>query len=244
MSATATFNEEAFVKMATSVKMAAFVDELVKIASETGEMQLLEGIIDQLTPAQEEFLKQAGFGDWLGAAKKGLQGAGTAIAGGAQKAMGAVQNMGAGGAAKRMQAAGAAHDLDKMHFGGGQLRAPAPGAAAAAMPQMKASIDPSLARGGSRNPGFNPQQVSKGLVAQDLQRSAADIKASTPRAVPAGQPRFNPLDVSAASIAGPRPAAPAGMFMPPPRPAAAIPAMGTVHQLPQRNAIPAMRMAA
>jgi hypothetical protein len=214
--------EAAFEKVAMEIKLAAMVDELVGIACMTKEAMILVDFVDYLTPQHEEMLKEAfGVADIKGA----LQGAGQAIAGGARKAVGAVQgagqsamnavkNMGAGGAAMRMQAAGAAHDLDKMHFGGNQFgAAPTAMQAQAAMPAMKHTIDP---RGARPRPAYNPQQVSQGLLQQDLARSRADILASSPSPVPAGQVRYNPLDISAARVGAvaPRVAPPTSLPVP------------------------------
>jgi hypothetical protein len=225
----ATYNEAAFEKMAQSIKLAAMVDELVEIACETKEAALVMGFADALTAEHEQMLKEAfGWADVKGA----VGAAGSALKGGAQKAVGAVQNMGAGGAARRMAAAGQQHDvLQNMTKPTAFRAAPTAAQAQAAMPAMQRGIDPSAARMGAK---YQPQQVAKGLEAQDLARSHADIAASTPRPVSPGQVRYNPQDVTGGGVT-----VPVRRFTPPP---AAIPAMGTVHQLPRP--IPAMREAA
>jgi hypothetical protein len=196
------------------VKVAAFVDELVKIAVATGDTFGLEEIVPYLNSEQENLLKQAGMGNWLSAAKAGAGRVGSALAGAGQKAVGAIQGMGAGGAQARMMAAGAEHEGAKalmrnsqgFHGVAGAMKAPAPATWA----------DKAMAMGGSKGPVYNPQAVQKGLMAQDLAQSHAGIAAATPRAVPAGQVRYNPLDVSRAAIPNTAPRA--------------IPAMGPVHE--------------
>lgn len=80
------------------VKLAAFVDELVKIAFDMEDPSILVGVAGLLNDAQVEMLKQAGMWDAI----KG-------VAGRAGKAIG---GMGERGVASRMGAAGAAHDLE------------------------------------------------------------------------------------------------------------------------------------
>lgn len=87
----------------TMVKMAAFVDELVKIAIATNHPELIDGVYDALTGDQLLLLKQAGLLDRIGAGAGAL----------ASKAKGAIQSLGEGGAARRMAAAGKEHDVLK-----------------------------------------------------------------------------------------------------------------------------------
>lgn len=261
--ATFTYNEAVFEKMAGAVKLAAMVDELVGIACMTKEAAILYDFVDYITPEHEQMLKEAfGWQDVKGA----LSGAGQALKGGAQKAMGAVQsaaqNFGAAGAARRMAAAGQQHDvLQNLTKPSALKAAPTAAAAQAAMPAMRHGIDPRVASQSYQAARYNPSHVQQGLVSQDLARSHADIMASSPRPVPAGQVRYNPMDISnkqvgaAPPVMGPAQSGAAmggAMHTPPPfrglPPQRGIPAMGggggQVLPFRQPQAIPAMQQAA
>lgn len=257
--------EAAFEKVAMEIKLAGMVDELVGIACMTKEAMILEEFVDYLTPAHEQMLKEAfGWADVKGA----LGGAGKALAGGAQKAMGAVQgagqqvagavkNMGAGGAATRMRAAGAAHETDKAFLRGGQgfhgkasdMRPSAP----------EHWSDAGLNVGASGAHRYNPKEVE----GWKLQQSAAELNASWPghaNVGSSGAQRYNPIAVSSQRNglqlgSGGRALNPAAMPVPANLHASTLPtgrmqsipgmgggAGGTVTQMPQRRAIPAMGM--
>ena len=85
------------------VKLAAFVDELVKIAFDREDPSLLMGVVGMLNDDQVEMLKHAGMWDAI----KGVTG----------RAGKAIGEMGERGAARRMATAGAAHDVEKANLG-------------------------------------------------------------------------------------------------------------------------------
>jgi len=193
------------------VKMAAFVDELVKIAVANDTPEVLAGVYDALTGDHLLLLKQAGLLDRIRA------GAGTV----ASKAKDVVQRVGEGGVARRMAAAGHEHDVMKNMLAPSTMRSspigptthrgsglPKPfavseeGAPLAMLPKMKDKIVRDAPK-----VSYNPAAVQRGLVEQDLARSHAGIMASAPSAVPAGQVRYNPLDVSRARAMSAGPAA-------------------------------------
>lgn len=204
-----------------SIAHASFVDNLVKIAADTGDFWPVESVIEHLTPEHEELLKQAGLTDILRAAKSGIQGAGRSISS-------AVGNMGAGGAAKRMQAAGKEHEALKAIMAPSQFRA-----TPAAMAPMALKEGPQLAK----RVAYNPAQVQKGLVGQELAKDRAAIMASAPSAVPAGQPRYNPLDIAhARAVSTPQVAPPPAARQTAPRAEPVqLPTHGVMGQLKEMN---------
>jgi len=146
------------VKLA-SIAQAAFVDELVKIAAEMRDFWPVEAVVDHITPEHEELLKQAGLGDILNRAK-----------GIGSSAVGAIRNLGAGGAARRMQAAGQMHDLQR-------LTAPtAYKATPSVMAPMQLKDGPTI----GKRVAYDPARVS---FARDLARERADIEQSAAKAI-------------------------------------------------------------
>lgn len=95
------------------VMLSAFADELQKIAAAVGPSSLQKTAMAAQFSEVLEMLKQAGLWDRVVSGAKGLAGKAKSLAG---KAKDVVQNAGESGALRRMQAAGAAYDLEKANI--------------------------------------------------------------------------------------------------------------------------------
>lgn len=191
------------------VKMAAFVDELVKIAVANDTPEVLAGVYDALTGDHLLLLKQAGLLDRIRA------GAGAV----ASKAKDVVQNAGASGVARRMEQAGHEHDVLKNMMAPSVMRSspvgpaihrgsglPKPfavseeGAHLAMLPKMQEGPRVQFMRGGKMQGSGMPAPTPSAAQRAGMAESAAQRAALLPPDLTAAA---SPLPAAAARSAAP-----------------------------------------